>query len=82
MKIIKKVTLIVILIGMIIFIELVGSKCNVVYATEVTNKTTNEEDIFYKYESKLEESELLKDENVKEQLNSLYEYINLSLIHI
>lgn len=72
MKRIKKVTFIIIFTCVIIFMGLIVSKNNMVYA----DSKVNEDNIFTMYEDEFEADEVLKDENVKEELNNLYEYIN------
>lgn len=72
MKKIKKFTFIIMFISMIIFIWIVINPYNIVYAEEYTSQ----ENVFDEYQSNLENSELLKDEKIKDQLNGLYKYIN------
>lgn len=72
MKIIKKVTFTIIFTSIIICMGLVISPQKVVYAEKYTNETN----VINEYENSLGNSELLQDEGFKEQMNSLYDYIN------
>lgn len=64
MKIIKKVTLSIIIIIMVISMGLIVIPQNVVYADEYTS------------EEKFKNSELVKDEEITKQIEGLYSYIN------
>lgn len=72
MKIIKKVTFTIIFTSIIICMGLVISPQKVVYAEKYTNETN----VINEYENSLGNSELLQDEGFKEQMNSVYDYIN------
>lgn len=72
MKRIKKVTYKLIIMCMIILTGLVINQYNVVYA----NEQVSEENVFDEYQSSLENNELIKDDKIQDELNSLYGYIN------
>lgn len=72
MKIIKKVTFIIIVTVLVIFSGLVVNENIVAYAEQ----NTSEESISNKNNNDLEDNQILKDEEVSGRLNNLYEYIN------
>ncbi|MBU3102899.1 stage III sporulation protein AE [Clostridium gasigenes] len=72
MKRINKVVFIIIVTGMIIFTWVLINPYRVVYAEEYTS----EKSVFDEYKNNLENSELMKDEEIKDKIDGLYEYIN------
>ncbi|MBU3106609.1 stage III sporulation protein AE [Clostridium gasigenes] len=72
MKRINKVVFIIIVTGMIIFTWVLINPYRVVYAEE----HTSEKSVFDEYKNNLENSELMKDEEIKDKIDGLYEYIN------
>ncbi|MBU3131510.1 stage III sporulation protein AE [Clostridium gasigenes] len=72
MKKINKVVFIIIVTGMIIFTWVLINPYRVVYAEE----HTSEKSVFDEYKNNLENSELMKDEEIKDKIDGLYEYIN------
>ncbi|MBB6625178.1 stage III sporulation protein AE [Clostridium gasigenes] len=72
MKKINKVVFIIMVTGMIIFTGVLINPYRVVYAEEHTSKKS----VFNEYKNNLENSELMKDEEIKDKIDGLYEYIN------
>ncbi|MBB6716182.1 stage III sporulation protein AE [Clostridium gasigenes] len=72
MKKINKVIFIIIVTGMIIFTWVLINPYRVVYAEE----HTSEKSVFDEYKNNLENNELMKDEEIKDKIDGLYEYIN------